>query len=114
MHLLQKKIHKMKRNKNNLCPFVHPNILSLNASDVQHNQKEHVNSECNITHNSCYSLQPHLLWDVLQWPSHCAPPAATALRSVQQNFSPSNVYLHRVVEIFTTLKANMQLQLCYN
>jgi len=49
-----------------MCPFGHPNVLSLNVSDVQHNQKEHVNSESNITHNSSYSLQPHLLWDVLQ------------------------------------------------
>jgi len=66
VHLLQKKIHQMKRNKNNLCPFVHPNVLSLNVSDVQHNGKEHVNSKRNITFNSSYSLQPHLLWDVLE------------------------------------------------
>jgi hypothetical protein len=116
VHLLQTIIHKMKCNKNNLCPFVHPNVLSLNVSDVQHNRKEHVNSKRNISFNSSYSLQSHLhlLWDMLQWPSCCAPPAATVLRSVQQNFSTSNIYLHRVAKLFTTLKANMQLQLCYN
>jgi len=48
VHLLQKKIHKMKRKKNNLCPFVHPNILSLN-----------VQGGSNVTGTDLYVNKPH-------------------------------------------------------